>query len=142
MNASAALAASGALPVFDFSLFRHDAHFTELEPGQVLYREGDPGDLLYVFVEGEAQISMGGVAIEELGPGSFVGEMAVIDGSPRYATVTAKTHCRLAKIDERRFVFLLDETPGFAITVIRAIAQRLKTCDLRLLATLADKPGG
>jgi CRP-like cAMP-binding protein len=127
--------------VFYFNLFRHDTHFTELAPGQVLYREGDPGDLMYVLVEGEAEISMGGVVVEELGPGSFVGEMAVIDGSRRYATVTATSRCKLAKIDEKRFSFLLDETPGFAINVIRVIAQRLKACDLRLLAKLADAKG-
>lgn len=88
---------------------------------------------MYVLVRGEAEISIGGVVVETCDPGTVVGEMAVIDSSPRSATVTAKTDCEFAVVDKKRFLFLVDETPRFAIYVMQVIAHRLKQCDLRLL---------
>ncbi|MDP1870013.1 MAG: cyclic nucleotide-binding domain-containing protein [Gallionella sp.] len=69
-----------------------------------------------------ANISIKGVHFEECRPGTFVGEMAVIDGSPRYATVSAITHCKFVVIDAKRFHYLVDESPGFAIDVMRVMA--------------------
>jgi CRP/FNR family cyclic AMP-dependent transcriptional regulator len=78
---------------------------------------------------------------EECRSGTFVGEMAVIDGSPRYATVTARTNCKFSVVDNKRFHFLVDETPRFAIDVMRVMAQRLKNCDQRLIrASAANIP--
>jgi len=61
--------------------------------------------------------------------------MAVVDGSPRHATVTAITDCKFVVVDEKRFHFLIDETPGFATEVIRIMAQRLKESNMRVLKT-------
>lgn len=119
-----------------FDLFRHDPEFIAIQSGEHLFREGDPGDTMYVLIEGEAEITIAGVLFEECVPGTFMGEMAVIDGSPRYATVTAQTNCRFAVINSKRFHFLVDESPRFAIDVMRVMAQRLRNCDQRILARL------
>jgi CRP-like cAMP-binding protein len=65
--------------------------------------------------------------------------MAVVDGSPRYGTVTATTDCKFVVIDKKRFHYLIDETPGFALEVIRIVAKRLKECDLRVVTATAGQ---
>jgi CRP/FNR family cyclic AMP-dependent transcriptional regulator len=109
-----------------FDMFRHDPEFTEINSGEILFSEGDTSRVMYVLINGEAEISMNGVLFEKCTQGSCVGEMALIDGSPRCATVTAHTNCKFAIIDKKRFKFLVDESPGFAIEVMRVMAQRLK----------------
>jgi CRP-like cAMP-binding protein len=64
--------------------------------------------------------------METLGPGGIFGEMALIDGTVRSATVRAKTDCEVAPINEKTFLFLVHETPFFAIAVMRALAGRLR----------------
>ena len=120
-----------------FDLFRHDPKFVEIKSGTCLFREGDRGDVMYVLIRGEAEVTMGGLSIEVCRSGDIVGEMAVVDGSPRSATVTALADCEFAVIDRKRFQFLVDETPRFAIDVMRVMAQRLKQCDQRLVQAIA-----
>lgn len=122
-----------------FDLFRHDPEFIEIEAGDILFREGDIGNAMYVLIEGIADISIDGVLFEKCTQGSFVGEMAVIDGSPRYATVTAVTQCKFVVVDAKRFHYLVDESPGFAIEVMRVIAQRLKKTSMRVLQSQAAR---
>jgi CRP-like cAMP-binding protein len=92
---------------------------------------------MYVLITGTAEVSIGGVSMEMCGPGDILGEMAVIDGSPRSATVTARSACQFAVVDRKRFHFLVDETPKFAIFVMQVIAQRLKQCDRRIVESVA-----
>lgn len=119
-----------------FDLFRHDPEFIEIQSGATLFKEGDPGDRMYVLIEGEADITIAGVLFEACVPGTFMGEMAVIDGAARYSTVTASKDCKFAVIDSKRFHFLVDESPYFAMDVMRVMAQRLRRCDQRMLASL------
>jgi CRP/FNR family cyclic AMP-dependent transcriptional regulator len=107
-------------------LFRHDSNALELAPGDFLFREGETGDKMYVLLEGNMEILLGDIVLETSGPGSLIGEMALIDSSPRTATVVAKTPCRLAQIDLRRFHFLVQQTPNFATHVMRTLANRLR----------------
>jgi CRP-like cAMP-binding protein len=118
-----------------FDLFRHDPEFIEIKDGEILFSEGEIGNDMYVLIEGKAEISIGGVFFGVCTQGSFVGEMAVVDGSPRHATVTAIADCKFVVVDKKRFHFLIDETPGFAIEIIRIMAHRLKECDSRILQT-------
>jgi CRP/FNR family transcriptional regulator, cyclic AMP receptor protein len=64
--------------------------------------------------------------METAGQGALVGEMALIDDSLRTATAVAKTSCRLAEIDRRRFDFLVQQTPHFATHVMKTLADRLR----------------
>ena len=97
--------------------------------GDVIFSEGDKGDAMYVVPTGEVVIERGGHVMETLGGGGIFGEMALIDGSPRSATVRAKTDCEVAPINQKSFLFLVHETPYFAIAVMRALADRLRRID-------------
>jgi len=114
-----------ALAATDFQLLAN-AGFppAKFEPGEVIFSEGDKGDKMYVIRSGEVEVERDG-KIVETGGGIF-GEMALIDGSSRAATARAKTACEVAAITEKTFLFLVHETPLFAIAVMRALADRLR----------------
>jgi len=95
-------------------------------PGQVIFASGEAGDFMYVVRSGEIEIERDGKLIETLSTGGIFGEMALIDGSPRSATARAKTDAEVAPINEKSFLFLVHETPFFAIAVMRTLAERLR----------------
>jgi CRP/FNR family transcriptional regulator, cyclic AMP receptor protein len=97
--------------------------------GDVIFAEGDKGDAMYVIRNGEVTVERNGKVMETLGGGGIFGEMALIDGSPRSATVRAKTDCEVAPINEKSFLFLVHETPFFAVAVMRTLADRLRRMD-------------
>ena len=107
-------------------LFCKESDTLQLAPGDFLFREGDKGDKMYVLLEGEIDISLGDLVLEAAGPGALIGEMALIDDTPRTANAVAKTACRLAQIDRRRFHFLVQQTPHFATHVMKTLADRLR----------------
>lgn len=107
-------------------LFRDSRDTSGFAPGQIIFQEGDPGQCMYVVVEGEVEISHAGRFLRRLGPGEIFGEMALIEHGPRSATATARAATKLAVIDERRFNFLIQQTPFFALQVMRVMAERLR----------------
>lgn len=109
-----------------YDLFRNDPKLVRVAAGQQLFAQGDAGQVMYVLIAGEAHVVRDQVVVEQLENGSIVGELALIDGSPRAASVMCDTECRFAVIDEHRFHFLLDETPYFALEVMRKLARRLR----------------
>ncbi|MFM2005097.1 MAG: hypothetical protein RLZZ09_752 [Pseudomonadota bacterium] len=123
-----------------YNLFRHSPEFLEIRSGEVLLKEGDVGNEMYVLIEGTAKIEYRGMFFAEIGPGDFVGELAVIDGSPRLATTTAVTDCRFVAINRARFEFLVAETPNFALEVMRVLALRLRRTDELRLEQQSKKP--
>jgi CRP/FNR family cyclic AMP-dependent transcriptional regulator len=89
-------------------------------PGEIIFSAGDKGENMYVIRSGEVEVERDGKIVETLSAGGIFGEMALIDGSPRAATARAKTACEVAPISERSFLFLVHETPFFAIGDARA----------------------
>ncbi len=98
----------------------------ELEAGDEIFKEGDDGDKMFIVRAGEVEIKRDGNVVATVGPKGIFGEMALIDGSPRSADAYAKTDCSLVAVNERGFVFLVTETPYFAINVMRTLADRLR----------------
>jgi len=96
------------------------------EAGDVVFAEGEPGECLYVVKSGAVSLQRGGRRLEEVGPGTIFGEMALIDLGPRSASAVAVTDCELVSIEKRQFWFLVQETPYFAETVMRVMAERLR----------------
>lgn len=88
--------------------------------------------MMYVVKEGEVNILVNDKVIETVGPGGMVGEMALIDTHSRSATVVAKTGCQLVPINEKRFAFLIQQTPYFALQVMRVLVERLRKMDARV----------
>ena len=74
-------------------LFRQESNTLQLAPGDFLFREGEKGDKMYVLLEGEIDIFLGDFVLETAGPGALLGEMALIDDSPRTANAVAKSPC-------------------------------------------------
>ena len=109
-----------------YDLFRNSPVFHELGPGQILFNEGDVENDMYVLTEGQAVIELGGLFFDEIGPGDFVGELAVIDGSPRLATVITQTPCNFVRVDRQRFRYLVAENPAFALEIMAVMAKRLR----------------
>ena len=107
-------------------LFRKETDTLQLAPGDFLFREGDKRDKMYVLLEGEMDIRLGDYVVETARAGALIGEMALIDDSPRAANAVAKTACRLATIDNRRFHFLIQQHPQFATHVMKELADRLR----------------
>jgi CRP-like cAMP-binding protein len=94
--------------------------------GEVIFRAGEPGRLMYVVKSGKVDIFLGGELIDSVGAGGIIGEMAIISDEPRVATAVAQTDCTLTPIDQRRFELLVQETPYFAVMVMRVLAERLR----------------
>jgi CRP/FNR family cyclic AMP-dependent transcriptional regulator len=95
--------------------------------GTVIAREGEPGIGLFVIEEGDADVTIGGRKKASLGPGDFFGEIALLDGGPRTATVTAKTDVKLLGLTEWVFRGLMQEHPAIAIKTLEAMAGRLRS---------------
>jgi len=94
--------------------------------GSIIFRQGDEARELFVIKSGEVRIQIGNRTITELGPDSIFGEMALIDNEPRSATATAITDVELVPVSEKQFLFLVSQTPYFALKVMRVLAQRLR----------------
>jgi CRP/FNR family transcriptional regulator, cyclic AMP receptor protein len=102
------------------------------EAGEAIFREFDMGSEMYVVLEGQVEIMIGDKVVETLGPGEPFGEMALIDQAPRTATALAKTPCKLAVITEKRFLFMVAQTPHFALQIMKVMADRLRKMNARL----------
>jgi len=115
-------------------LFRHASDTRALSAGEYLFRQGEAADLMYILVEGEVDILVEDTIVDTVGPETVLGEMAMIDAEPRSASVRAKTACRVVPIDQKRFQFLIQQTPYFAIEVMRILAHRLQKMNIWLLS--------
>ena len=95
--------------------------------GTVIAREGEPGIGLFIITEGAATVSIGGQKKGSIEPGEFFGEIALLDGGPRTATVTADTDVKLLGLTEWVFRGLVQEHPSIAVKTLQAMATRLRS---------------
>jgi CRP-like cAMP-binding protein len=102
------------------------AQWLDLERGQALFEQGDRGDALYVVAEGEMVVLVDGIEVNRLGPGECIGEMALLDDSPRSAAVTAGTDARLLLVTAVGFQQLLETEPAVARAIMRTLDQRIR----------------
>jgi len=118
------------------NLFRN-AETISFASGQTVFSAADKGPAMhmYVIIEGQVEIQIDTKMIELLGPGEIFGEMALIDDGPRSAAAVAKTDCRLAAVNRRRFEFMVQETPFFALAVMQILADRLRRTDARVASS-------
>ncbi len=84
------------------------------------------GTEMFGIIEGQIQLQTTARVIARLGPEDIFGEMAIVDSSPRMATAIAAEDTLLAVIDRHRFLFLIHETPTFALSVMSAMADRFR----------------
>lgn len=104
---------------------------TDFATDEPLVRQGTPGNSFIIIVGGRAVVTRDGKTLRELGPGDFLGEISLVDGSPRTATVTALEAIHAFCIDRQGFLDLIDRIPVFRLEVISALTERIR-------ATVAD----
>jgi CRP-like cAMP-binding protein len=98
----------------------------ELLAGENFLEEGEPGDCLYLVIEGEVRVHSNERTILTLGPGKTVGELALLDPEPRSASVTAVNDAFLFRIDREPFDEVLADRPEIGLGIIRTLARRLR----------------
>jgi len=108
------------------NLFRNDDNVVEVAAGSILFNEGGPGDVMYVVLDGQIEVRIGGQRVDLVEPGDILGELALIDAEPRSATAIATKDARLVEVDERKFLFMVQQTPFFSLQVMRVLAARLR----------------
>jgi len=103
----------------------HLADEIDLREGKELTVEGQPGREFFVLIEGTAEVRRKGRKVNEMKNGDFFGEIALISGAPRTATVTATSPVRALVITDRDFRTLLKKSPAMQLRVLEALAERL-----------------
>jgi len=109
-----------------FELFSHNPTIVRVAAGNALFRAGENGHLMYVLSTGRAEVIVANRVVEILEHGSIVGEMGIVSPGPRSASVVAVDDCEFVAIDDKRFQFLVQQTPFFATQVMRVMAERLR----------------
>jgi CRP/FNR family transcriptional regulator, cyclic AMP receptor protein len=102
------------------------AHEVQYAEGDQLVRQGDQGDSFLVIVEGRARVVQDGDTLRDLGPGDYLGEIALIDGGPRTATVTAIAPIRALVVERSDFKRLIDDFSAVRFHVLTALTQRIR----------------
>ena len=100
----------------------------------MLFQQGEPADNFFIVKSGELQILNGNHVFETVGKGGILGEMALVDGGLRSATVRAVTASQVIPLDEKRFLFLISQTPYFALRVMKVMSERLRAMNDRARA--------
>jgi CRP/FNR family transcriptional regulator/CRP/FNR family cyclic AMP-dependent transcriptional regulator len=108
----------------------------ELTAGTVLTRQGAAGGLAFVIASGRAEVTRDGARLATLGPGAVVGELSLIDGQPRSATVKALTDLEVLEIDGRDLNKLIKKVPTVVRKLLESMAGRLREVDTRAAASM------
>ena len=117
-------------PTIDFALLaRATSETRSHKAGDVIFNLGDPGAEFLVVLEGEVGIRLGNRSLQTLERGEIFGEMALVDGEPRSATAVANTDCIVVPVSEKQFLFMVDEAPYFALSVMRVVVRRLRAAN-------------
>lgn len=111
------------------------ASVKSFKAGEPIFKSGDPGDAMYLIKNGQVEILVRGRLVELLAAGEFFGEMALIDHLPRSADAVAKTDCEIDVITDEQFLFRVQETPYFALKVMKVMAERLRLANARAAAS-------
>jgi CRP/FNR family transcriptional regulator, cyclic AMP receptor protein len=101
-------------------------------PGEVFFAAGDAGDEMFGVVSGQIELRRDDEVVAKVGPGETFGEMAIIDDATRSLTAVAVEPSEVAVISRQTFLFLVHETPMFALLVMRSLASRIRELDGRI----------
>ncbi|WP_153129773.1 Crp/Fnr family transcriptional regulator [Dechloromonas hortensis] len=120
-----------------FELFANNPDIVRIPAGQTLFKVNDAGHLMYVLTTGTAEVIVNNRVVETLQHGNIVGEMGLVSPGPRSATVLATSDCEFVAVDEKRFHYLVQQTPFFATQVMRVLAERLRAAN-QMVAPIED----
>ncbi|MBD2298439.1 MULTISPECIES: cyclic nucleotide-binding domain-containing protein [Nostocales] len=112
-------------PVVTIEIFQKQAEPQIYAAGQIIFAEGQAGDFMLGIIAGEINILVNGKVVETITTGDVFGTGVLVGIKNRTYTAIAKTECKLVSLDERRFLFAVQETPMFALHVIKNYSERL-----------------
>jgi CRP/FNR family transcriptional regulator, cyclic AMP receptor protein len=101
-------------------------------PGERIVEEGNPGETLFVLLEGQTKVVRGSKLRTRLVPGDFFGEVSVLDGGPRTASVVAETPVAALRLFRRTVLELVESEPHLALSLLEGIARRIREIDRSL----------
>jgi CRP/FNR family transcriptional regulator, cyclic AMP receptor protein len=104
----------------------------DFKAGEVIFIQGDAARELFIVQSGEVEIRLGNRLLETVSQYGIFGEMALIDAAPRSATAAAATDVKVVPIAEKQFLFLISNTPHFALNMMRTMARRLRNANTGL----------
>lgn len=113
-------------PTKTLTVFQRQPDPKSYTADQLIFHDGDNADLMYGILDGEVDLIVHGKVVETLKPGQVFGIGALVGMGTRTYTAKAKTDCKLAFLDERRFLFAVQETPVFALEVMKSYSDRLR----------------
>lgn len=110
-----------------YDYFTKHEDYVEYKAGDKIFSEGDAGNgKMYAVKSGSVQIVLNGTVLETVQPGYYFGEMSLVDSAPRAADAIAQTDCQIVAVDKYHFMFLVNETPRFALQVMHVMAERIR----------------
>ncbi|MCC5656417.1 Crp/Fnr family transcriptional regulator [Nostoc sp. XA010] len=112
-------------PVVTVSIFQKQPDPQAFSAGQVIFEEGQPGQHMYGILEGTVDILVNGKVVETINTGEVFGVGVLVGVKNRTYTAIAKVDSKLASVDEKRFLFAVQETPMFALQVMKSYSERL-----------------
>ena len=108
------------------NIFRGEEDAKVYQPGDPVFQSGECGEHMYVVLKGRIDIKIGDQIVETVQPGGIFGELALIDDEERSADAVAQTEVELALVDKKRFTYLVQNHPFFALYVLKLLAERLR----------------
>jgi CRP/FNR family cyclic AMP-dependent transcriptional regulator len=114
------------------NLFNTDPLAERFPAGHTVFNEGEVGEHMFAVVKGSVEITINGKFIDLVESGSVFGEMALVEDKPRIATAIVKADAELVRIDRKRFLFLVQQTPFFSLQLMGIMAERLRRMNEKL----------
>jgi CRP/FNR family transcriptional regulator, cyclic AMP receptor protein len=105
------------------------AQIVSFRPGAAVIREGDLGSTLFVITQGQARVTRGGKTLATLAPGDVFGEVSLLDGGPRTASVVAETPLSAVRLFRAPFFRLVHAEPAIGVRVPTELAKRVRRVD-------------
>jgi|SRR5579859_5062465 len=109
-----------------FTVFNNEPDVRPFTAGQVIFEEGQPGDLMYAVLEGEVEIKRQNRILETVTAGGVFGEMGLVDQKPRSASAIGRSDGKVAAVTAKRFQVLVSQNPRFALQMLQLLAERVR----------------
>ncbi len=118
-------------PVETVKILQNNSHVQSFSAGEIIFQQGTEGNLMYGIIEGEVEMLIDGKIVETIQAGDVFGQGALLHADHlRTSTARAKTDCQIASLDQKHFLFAVQETPMFALEVMRSYSDRCRRLKL------------
>jgi CRP-like cAMP-binding protein len=107
-------------------LFKYSNITQTFFKGETIFEEGSAGNYMYLILEGEVNVEINNRVIAKVGSGQILGEMALLENRPRSASAVAKSECEVVPIDNNSLLYLVRETPAFALFLMKDLCSKIR----------------